>query len=164
MSGPPMYHAGSRQLQDRLDSRRIADRLEEVTVHDAFSEKDRELIERSPMFFLATADAARSRTFYQSVLGLRLIVDDPFALVFDANGVMVRIQKVDAVAPAAYTTLGWKVRDIDATVRHLGAMGVQFERFPGLNQDDLGVWRSPSGGRIAWFKDPEGHILSLTQF
>ena len=114
--------------------------------------------------FLATADGRRARTFYQSIVGLRLVDDDPFALVFAANGVMVRIQKVETVAPAAYTALGWTVADIRATIQSLRAKGVELERYGGLDQDDLGVWTSPSGARIAWFRDPDGHILSLTQW
>src|SRR5262245_57744460 len=114
--------------------------------------------------FVATADSVRARDFYGSVMGLRLVADDPFALVFDANGVMLRVQKVEAVRPVAYTTLGWRVADIASTIRGLIAKGVVFERYPGLSQDDLGVWTSPRGARVAWFKDPDGNILSLTQF
>jgi len=112
--------------------------------------------------FVATADAVRAREFYETVLGLRLIADDPFALVFDANGVMLRVQKVQTVSPAPYTSLGWRVADIGATIQ--GLKGVTFERFPGLNHDDLGVWTSPRGALVAWFKDPDGNVLSLTQF
>ncbi len=114
--------------------------------------------------FLATADSGRARRFYESVVGLRLIADDPFAVVFDANGVMVRIQKVDAVRPSGYTALGWKVADIAGTIRGLVSRGAVFQRYPGLDQDDLGVWTSPSGARIAWFRDVDGNTLSLTQF
>lgn len=114
--------------------------------------------------FLATADSERALAFYESVVGLRLLADEPSALVFDANGVMVRIQKVKTVTPAAYTTLGWSVADIATTIKWLSANGIQLERYAGLEQDALGVWTSPSGARIAWFKDPEGHVLSLTQF
>ena len=114
--------------------------------------------------FAATADAARARDFYSSVIGLRLVADEPFALVFDANGVMLRVQKVEGVKPVGYTTLGWSVVDITAAVQGLSAQGVAFERFPGLSHDDLGVWTFPSGARIAWFKDPDGNVLSLTQF
>jgi predicted enzyme related to lactoylglutathione lyase len=122
------------------------------------------LYESDLIAFVATADPVRTRAFYESVVGLRLIADEPFALVFDANGVMVRIQKVKAVTPAAYTTMGWKVGDITAAIRGLNAKGVQCERYAGLKQDSAGVWTSPGGARIAWFKDPEGHVLSLTQF
>lgn len=116
------------------------------------------------MVFLATADAVRARTFYESVVGLRFVADDPFALVFDANGVMVRIQKVATVTPASYTALGWVVADIARTVESLRAHGVEAEKYDGLAQDALGVWASPSGAHIAWFRDPDGHILSLTQW
>jgi predicted enzyme related to lactoylglutathione lyase len=126
--------------------------------------KGTHLNESTIMAFLATADAVRARAFYETVVGLHFVADDPFALVFDANGIMVRIQKVETVKPAAYTTLGWKVTDIAATIRRLNANGVQCDRYGGLEQDTLGVWTSPSGARIAWFKDPEGHVLSLTQF
>jgi hypothetical protein len=106
----------------------------------------------------------RAREFYESVVGLRLIADEPLALVFDANGAMLRVQKVEAVSPAAYTALGWQVTDIAGTVHGLKAKSVRFERYAGFMQDSLGVWTSPSGARVAWFKDPDGNILSLTQF
>ena len=77
---------------------------------------------------------------------------------------MVRIQKVETVTPAAYTVLGWHVADVAATIRSLRVKGARLERYGGLEQDDLGVWTSPSGPRIAWFKDPDGNVLSLTQF
>jgi catechol 2,3-dioxygenase-like lactoylglutathione lyase family enzyme len=112
---------------------------------------------------LATANAARSREFFETVLQLRLIRDEPFALVFDCNGTMVRVQKVDAVQPQPYTSLGWQTEDISRLVRQLSERGVQFEHFQGLEQDSLGIWTSPAGARVAWFKDPDGNILSLTQ-
>jgi catechol 2,3-dioxygenase-like lactoylglutathione lyase family enzyme len=126
--------------------------------------RDPSLSRSNIIAFLATANGPRARAFYESVVGLRLLVDDAFALVFEANGVMVRVQKVETVTPAAYTALGWKVADIAATIQRLRAQGVEVERYGGLVQDDLGVWTSPSGARIAWFRDPDGHILSLTQW
>ena len=125
---------------------------------------DGPLTDSNIMAFVATTDAARARAFYETVLGLRFIAEDPFALVFDANGIMIRIQKVEVVTPPAYTALGWTVVDIAATIRRLGANGVHCERYDGLEQGALGVWTSPSGARIAWFKDPDGHVLSLTQW
>jgi len=115
------------------------------------------------MAFLATADAVRAREFYESVVGLRFVEDGPFALVFDAHGVALRVQKVEAVTPVPYTALGWIVADIASTVRALSAKGVAFENYAGLGQNDLGVWTSPSGAAVAWFKDPDGNLLSLTQ-
>lgn len=113
--------------------------------------------------FVATADADRARGFYEGVLGLTLREDSPFALVFDANGLVLRIQKVPSVAAAPYTALGWNVTDVRETVAGLMRRGVVFERYPGLAQDDLGIWRSPGGAQVAWFRDPDGNILSLTQ-
>lgn len=114
--------------------------------------------------FLATTDADRAITFYRGMLGLHLVEDSPFAVVFDANGVMLRVQKVKKVVVPPYTAVGWEVADIAATVRQLQASGIKFERFSQLQQDELGIWQSPSGARGAWFKDPHGFILSLTQF
>jgi len=114
--------------------------------------------------FVATQNPARARKFYQTILGLKLISDDPFALVFDANGTMLRVQKVHEIQPARHTVLGWEVPDIHADIKKLAKRGVRFERFEGLQQDELGVWMSPSGGKVAWFKDPDGNTLSLTQF
>ena len=113
--------------------------------------------------FVATADAERARAFYEGVLGLRSVADEPFALVFDANGTSLRISKVQSVAAAPYTVLGWEVSDIAAVVRGLGEKGVMFERFPGMEQDELGVWASPGGAKVAWFKDPDANLLSVTE-
>lgn len=114
--------------------------------------------------FVATANADRAKTFYEQTLGLTLCEDSPFALVFDAQGVMLRIQKLPAVTPAPNTVLGWDVADIRATIRDLAERGAIFERYPRLAQDELGVWQSPAGALVAWFKDPDGNTLSLTEF
>lgn len=116
------------------------------------------------MAFAATADARQARTYYEGILGLRLLRDEPFALVFDANGTMLRIAKVQKVTPAPYTVLGWEVSDIRATVSALKTRGVTFETIPGFQQDDLRVWTAPDGTKVAWFRDPDGNTLSVTQF
>ena len=113
--------------------------------------------------FVATALPDRARHFYVETLGLPLLADEPFALVFDANGVMLRVQKVAALAPAPHTVLGWNVPDVRAAVEVLAAKGVVFERFDGMPQDAFGIWTSPGGASVAWFKDPDGNLLSLTQ-
>ncbi len=118
----------------------------------------------SLMAFAATRLPERAASFYRDVLGLRVTEDNPFAIVIDANGTMLRIQKVREHTPAQHTTLGWKVSDIGAKVDELAARGVRFERFEGLAQDARGVWRTPDGAQIAWFKDPDGNTLSLTQW
>ncbi len=120
------------------------------------------LADATPICFVATADAARARAFYVDVLGLELVEDSPFALVFDAAGTMLRVQKVEAVTPHPYTSLGWKVANMTFAVEALVERGVTFERFPGMTQDALGVWSTPSGAKVAWFKDPDGNLLSLT--
>jgi catechol 2,3-dioxygenase-like lactoylglutathione lyase family enzyme len=124
------------------------------------------LLDNSPiMAFSATTDAARAKAFYQVQLGLRLVSDDGFALVFDAAGTMLRVQKVKEVRQAQYTALGWQVLDIVTKVDELKKAGVQFEHYGMLGQDDNGIWTPPgSSAKVAWFKDPDGNILSLTQF
>jgi catechol 2,3-dioxygenase-like lactoylglutathione lyase family enzyme len=114
--------------------------------------------------FVATSKPDSARGFYELTLGLRLITDDAFAIVFDANGIMLRVQKVQEHTPPNYTVLGWDVADIGTSVKELSSKGVRCERYEWLEQDESGVWTSPSGGKIAWFKDPDGNILSLTQF
>jgi len=116
------------------------------------------------MLFLATANAAKAREFFEKMLGLQFESEDFAALVFRVGGSMLRIQKVKEVRKAQYTALGWEVEDIHATVKQLRASGVVFQRYEGVEQDEDNVWRSPSGAQVAWFEDPDGNILSLTQF
>ncbi len=113
--------------------------------------------------FAATRDAARAKAFYGGVLGLPLTSEDGFALVFDAHGTMLRVTLVHELILAPYTVLGWETEDIESTVRELADAGVACERFNGLAQNELGIWSAPGGARIAWFKDPDGNILSLSQ-
>lgn len=113
--------------------------------------------------FVPTTNPAESRTFYEGVLGLRFVSDDNFALVFDANGIMIRVVKVQQFTPAQYTVLGWQVKQIDELVRSLEAKGVRFERYGFLKQDELGIWTTPNGDKVAWFKDPDGNTLSVSE-
>jgi catechol 2,3-dioxygenase-like lactoylglutathione lyase family enzyme len=113
--------------------------------------------------FLATRDGARARVFYEQTLGLAVLSDDDFALALNANGTMLRIQKVSAFTPHPFTALGWQVPDMRATVDELRTRGVVPERFAGMDQDQYGIWHSPSGALVAWFKDPDGNTLSFTQ-
>ena len=114
--------------------------------------------------FVATSDPARARDFYQNTLGLTLRADEPHALVFDAHGSLLLISKVSHLTPAAHTVLGWQVADILAEVTELTRRGVLFERFAGFVQDELGIYVFPNGNQVAWFKDPDGNLLSLSQF
>lgn len=114
--------------------------------------------------FVATTDAAKAKAFYSEVLGLELKSAEPFALVFEANGTMIRVSKVREFTRAPFTVLGWRVPDIESMVKGLGQRGVVFEKFPGFSQDSLGSWSAPGGDKVAWFKDPDGNVLSITQF
>ncbi len=113
--------------------------------------------------FVATTDPRRAKAFYAKTLGLRLLSEDGFALAFDAGGTMLRVAIVKTLQPAGYTVLGWIVPDIARAVRELVKRGVRFQRYEWMLQDDAGIWSSPSGARVAWFTDPEGNTLSLTE-
>jgi len=114
--------------------------------------------------FVATSSPEAARAFYEGVLGLAFRADEPDALVFHSGPTMIRVSKVPPFAPAPFTVLGWKVRDILAEVKSLAARGVRFERFPGFTQDPHGIATFPDGTQVAWFKDPDGNMLSLTEF
>jgi catechol 2,3-dioxygenase-like lactoylglutathione lyase family enzyme len=116
------------------------------------------------MAFAATRDGARAREFYEKVLGLSVISDDSFAIVLDANGTMLRLQKVESFTPSPFTTLGWEVSNIRSVVTGLVERGVTFQKYPWMDQDELGIWRAPSGASVAWFRDPDGNTLSLAEF
>lgn len=125
----------------------------------------RALASSSLVAFVGVCDPDRAKSFYRDRLGLRLVSEElPFALVFDVQGTMLRVTVVPEVKPAKFTVLGWKVPDIQAAVSSLDKEGVEFQRYAGLQQDGLGIWTSPSGARVAWFHDPDGNILSVTQF
>ena len=116
--------------------------------------------------FVPTRDPAAAREFYESVLGLPFESEDAFALVFNANGVLLRVVNVAAVPefhPAPFTILGWHVPSVARAAMALGARGVAFEHYEGMGQDALGIWTSPSGARVAWFRDPDGNVLSITE-
>lgn len=112
--------------------------------------------------FVPTKDSAKARDFYEGVLGLHCVSDDAFALVFNANGIMIRVVKMQQVTPVQYTILGWQVKEIEKVVTRLQEQGVRFERF-GFKQDELGIWIAPSGDKVAWFKDPDGNTLSVSE-
>jgi catechol 2,3-dioxygenase-like lactoylglutathione lyase family enzyme len=112
--------------------------------------------------FVPTKDAEKARAFYEGVLGLRFVKDDGFAMVLDANGIMVRVARAQ-FTPAPFTILGWQVADIELVVKGLQEKGVHFERFGFFEQDALGIWTAPGGDKVAWFKDPDGNVLSVSQ-
>ena len=112
---------------------------------------------------LPTTDPEAARRFYSQVLGLTLTSEDPFALVFDAGGTPLRLQKVAACTPHPFSALGWSVPDVRAAAAALAGKGVRFERFEGMDQDELGIWMPPGAAKgVCWFRDPEGNLLSLS--
>ena len=115
------------------------------------------------MSFGGVSNADKARAFYRDTLGLSLISEDGFALAFNVDGVMLRVTLVNEVRPQPYTVLGWQVRDATATARALAKAGVPLERYAHVPQDDDGIWTAPGGAKIAWFKDPDGNILSIAQ-
>ena len=113
--------------------------------------------------FVPTTDADRARAFYEGVLELRFVKDDGIAHVYDASGNMVRVAKAPDFKPAKFTILGWQVSNIGVVAERLDKRGVRFERFGLPGQDERGVWTAPNGDKVAWFKDPDGNILSISE-
>jgi catechol 2,3-dioxygenase-like lactoylglutathione lyase family enzyme len=114
--------------------------------------------------FVATTNPSRAKKFYKDTLGLRFVSEGEFALVFDANGIMLRVTPVKEFEPTCFTVLGWVVEDIAKEVRELAKRGVRFQRYDWMPQDADGVWTSPDNAKVAWFNDPDGNTLSLTEF
>lgn len=114
--------------------------------------------------FVTIVDVERAKAFYRDTLGLRLVSEEPpFALVFEAHGIMLRLGMGKELPPSRGTVLGWQVPDIAAAVKDLEQAGVRFERYEFVKQDELGIWTTPTGAKVAWFKDPDGNILSLSE-
>lgn len=113
--------------------------------------------------FVPTQNLDRAKTFYADLLGRPLVHEDAFGATLDANGALLRISKVGTCQPASFTILGWEVSDLRITVNELARQGVRFEKFAGIQQDESNIWTDPDGSRVAWFKDPDGNILSVSQ-
>jgi catechol 2,3-dioxygenase-like lactoylglutathione lyase family enzyme len=123
------------------------------------------MLKTSPITaFVATTDPARAKKFYKDTLGLHFVSGGEFALVFDASGTMLRVTPVQKLQPAGYTVLGWIVPDIAKKIRNLKKRSVKFKRYEWMEQDEDGIWVSPAKAKIAWFEDPDGNTLSLTEF
>lgn len=114
--------------------------------------------------FVPIVDVERAKAFYGDTLGLRLVAEEPpFALVFEANGIMLRLVMAKKLPESFGTVLGWEVAEIGREVKSLQQSGVRFERYEGMEQDSLGIWTTPTGAKVAWFKDPDGNLLSVSQ-
>ena len=113
--------------------------------------------------FVPTVKPNEAKLFYKDILGLKLLSQDNFALEFDANGTLLRVTIVQNLKPHPFTILGWNVDDIVSVIKQLNDKNIFCERFDFLEQDNLGIWTSPNGSKVAWFKDPDGNVLSLTE-
>jgi catechol 2,3-dioxygenase-like lactoylglutathione lyase family enzyme len=113
--------------------------------------------------FVPTRDSKAAREFYEGKLGFRFVSDDQFALVMMAGDTMIRIAKAKDFTPAPYTVMGWEAQDIEPLVRWLASRGVAFEKYPFIQDQELGIWTAPGGDKVAWFKDPDGNVLSVSQ-
>ena len=122
----------------------------------------RMLAQLSTIGFIPSADLERSRTFYERALGLAVTYADGFALVLGSGPSQIRLVAAGEFRAQPFTVAGWEAPDITTTVTGLLANGVVFERYDAMVQDELGIWTAPSGDRVAWFRDPDGNVLSLT--
>ena len=113
--------------------------------------------------FVPTIKPGEAKSFYQDILGLKLLSQDSYALEFEVNGTLLRVTTVQELKPQPFTVLGWNVGDIASTIKSLNDKSVFCEKYHFLEQDDLGIWTSPNGSKVAWFKDPDGNVLSLTE-
>ena len=121
------------------------------------------LVNKKLKAFVPTVNPGEAKSFYQDILGLKLLSEDEFALEFDANGTLLRVITVQNLIPPPFTVLGWNVDDIVSVIKQLNGKNVFCERYDSLEQDDFGIWTSPNGSKVAWFKDPDGNVLSLTE-
>lgn len=112
--------------------------------------------------FIPTVAPEKSKRFYRDILGLKLLSEDNYASEFDANGTLLRVTTVDKLIPHPFTVLGWEVDNIEEMILTLGTKGVLFEKYNFFEQDELGIWIAPGGTKVAWFKDPDGNLLSLS--
>jgi catechol 2,3-dioxygenase-like lactoylglutathione lyase family enzyme len=120
------------------------------------------LAELATVSFVPSSDLARSRVFYAGTLGLTFVREDAFALVFDAGGRTLRVVAAGEFTPQPFTVFGWEMSDVAAEVDDLTARGIEFLRYPHIEQDERGVWITPGGQQVAWFHDPDGNVLSLS--
>jgi predicted enzyme related to lactoylglutathione lyase len=113
--------------------------------------------------FIPTTNPEKAKNFYMNILGLKLLSEDNFALEFDANGTLLRVTSVEKLVPHPFTVLGWDVDNIPDHIKSLINKGVVFERYDFMEQDNMGIWTAPGGTKVAWFKDPDGNLLSLSE-
>lgn len=120
--------------------------------------------DRSLMAFIPVSDLGAAQSFYGDILGLRVTEENPYAVVLDAGGTMLRLTQVEGLRPQPFTIAGWRVPEMGETIETLANRGITFIRYEGMDQDSKGIWSTPGGDQVAWFKDPDGNTLSLAWF
>jgi len=113
--------------------------------------------------FVITTDYEKARAFYEGKLGFKFVSLDQFALVMKVGGHHIRISKASSFTPLQSTVLGWEVQDVAAVVDWLTQRGVTFEKYAFVQDKERGIWTAPGGSKVAWFKDPDGNVLSVSQ-
>jgi predicted enzyme related to lactoylglutathione lyase len=114
--------------------------------------------------FIPTIEPEKARNFYMNVLGLKLVSEDHYGMEFNTNGALLRVTTVNKLAPQPFTVLGWDVEDLPSMIASLVKSGIHFERYNYIEQDNYGIWTAPGGVKVAWFKDTDGNVLSLTEY
>jgi catechol 2,3-dioxygenase-like lactoylglutathione lyase family enzyme len=112
--------------------------------------------------FVSTTNPDMAREFYKEKLGLKLLSEDNFGMEFEACGAHLRISVVEKLTPQPFTVLGWDTKDVYSEITLLNGKGITFERFNFIDQDSVGIWTAPGGTKVAWFKDPDGNLLSIS--
>ena len=113
--------------------------------------------------FVPTSDYEKARAFYEGKLGFSFVSIDQYALVVSIGGHNIRISKFPNFTPRESTILGWEVANIEEAVEWLRDRGVTLEKYPFVQDRERGIWTTPTGDKVAWFKDPDGNILSVSQ-
>ncbi|WP_139113113.1 VOC family protein [Mucilaginibacter sp. PPCGB 2223] len=134
-----------------------------LLLFQSFKKQTNMLADKELKAFVPTVKPGEAKLFYQDILGLQLLSQDDYALEFNANGVLLRVIIVPELKPHPFTALGWNVGDMVPIIQALNKKGIFCEKYNFLEQDDLGIWTAPGGAKVAWFKDPDGNVLSLTE-
>ena len=114
--------------------------------------------------FIPTIEPDKARNFYMNVLGLKLVSEDHYGMEFYTNGALLRVTTVNKLTPQPFTVLGWDVEDLPTMIATLVKSGINFEKYNYIEQDNYGIWTAPGGVKVAWFKDTDGNLLSLTEY
>jgi catechol 2,3-dioxygenase-like lactoylglutathione lyase family enzyme len=123
-----------------------------------------ELRSAKAVAFVNVSDRERALDFYTGMLGLTLRSSDPFGDFLELGGALLRITVIPDYDPHPHPVVGWNVADVRATAAALVERGLSFNIYEDLGQDEDGIWTAPDGtAKVAWFLDPDGNVLSLSE-